>query len=110
MNGHWHLRKEIGIGHIISTMLLTIMLISGYVRIENRLNAFSMHLTSPSHVITDQRLDVVEAQVGRMQVLDDALTKRLDTTVQQTLQSQLEIIRRLERIEDRLNAHDERGP
>jgi len=103
LNGHWHLRREVSVGHLISSVMLFIMLIAGYVDIQVKLKDFSKHIGSPSHENTEMRLDIVESEIARMQVLDEALTTRIDSMLQQTLNSQAEIIRRLERIEDRMN-------
>ena len=105
LNGHWHLRKEVSVGHLISTVVFFFMLIGGWISIEVRLDRMEGHIGSPSHAQTEHRLDIVENEVAQMRVMNDAITNRIDTLLQQSLQSQAEIIRRLERIEDRLNNH-----
>jgi hypothetical protein len=104
--GMWHLRKEISVGHIISTVLLTILLVGGWVDIQERMTLYDMHISSPAHEETEKRLDAAEATIARVVAIDAAIQIRLEDI-------QKEIIRRLDRqdikldrIEDRLNQHD----
>jgi hypothetical protein len=104
INGHWHLKKEVSYGHLVSTAFLILAMVTGWVKVQTQLNDMSTHIGSPSHQQTERRLDLVEAELARMQVLDETITSRMDSMLQQALSSQAEIIRRLERIEDRLNS------
>jgi len=97
---HWHLKREVSYGHIISTILLMLMLITGWVNISDRLTTVetkqSSHLTLPAHLASDKRLDSLEARVG----INEALMIRVDASLN-------DIKDVMRRIEDRLNSHDE---
>ena len=94
----WHLKREVGIGHIVSTLMLTVMLIGGYVRIEKQMQKFDAHISRPAHTNAESRLDAVEKDVTRLEANDTNMQRRLDALA-------VEIIRRLERIEDAVNRH-----
>ena len=103
----WHLKKEISVGHIISTVMLAILLIAGWVEIQNRLQAveteIASHVSLPAHSESERRLDFIESSLAQIHVTDTAIQQRL-------VDIQNEILRRLDRqdikldrIEDRLN-------
>lgn len=96
---HWHLKREVSYGHIISTILLMLMLITGWVNISDRLTTVETkqngHLTLAAHPSSDKRLDSLEARVG----ITEALMMRIDSTLTDIKES-------MRRIEDRLNKHD----
>ena len=103
----WHLKKEVSVGHIVSTVMLAGLLIAGLVEMQNRLQLVEQHTRSPSHMQTEIRLDAVESQLAQVQAVDHAIQQRL-------IDIQNEILRRLDRqdikldrIEDRLNDGDQ---
>lgn len=89
---HWHLKKEVSYGHLVTTIMLVAMLVGGWVNVEKRMTAFQNHLKSGAHLQAERRLDLLESQMAAVSANHIAIANRLD-----------EIIRRLERIEDRLN-------
>lgn len=105
----WHLRREVSFGHIISTIMLAILLVSGWVHVQTQMRIFEDHITAPAHPAADRRMDLLESAVGQIQITDSNLVNRInsvDSQVSNRLDAmQSEIIRRLERIEDRLNQH-----
>jgi hypothetical protein len=93
----WHLKKEVSYGHIISTLLLAILLIGGWVNTQNRIAVLEQHPDLGAHRISEERLDSLEVSVSRIEAVN--------------LSMQKEILRRLDRqdvkldrIEDRLNS------
>ena len=100
INGHWHLRKEVTYGNIISTFLIVITLIIGWGKIQSQVAMFQNHLDSTApHVDAEARLDTIEERIARIEVTDAATLKQFDSL-------QREIISRLDRIENRIDAHD----
>lgn len=106
---NWHIRKEISVGHILTTLTLLITMVAGWYEIQNRLTIVEAHLKTGSHEDNAQRLGKVEAQLARVEAVDQALTARLEVL-------HAEILRRMEhqdttlgRIEDRLNQHMTNG-
>jgi hypothetical protein len=102
----WHLKKEVSYGHIISTIVLIILMIGGWLDIQNRLIILEEHPKKSAHSLTESRLDKLEVAIAAVHAQDVALTTRF-------IDFQEQIIRRLDRqdikldrIEDRLNEHD----
>jgi hypothetical protein len=102
---NWHIRKEISVGHILTTLMLVITMVAGWYEIQNRLSRLEEHTADPAHAGTAQRLREIDAQMARVEAMDTALGVRLESL-------QAEILRRMDRqdtalarIEDRLNDH-----
>jgi hypothetical protein len=102
----WHLKKEVSYGHIISTIILLILMVGGWVGIQTRLAILEEHPKKSAHSLTEKRLDNLESAIAAVHAQDVALTTRL-------VDFQAQLIRRLDRqdikldrIEDRLNKHD----
>ena len=103
---NWHLKKEVSVGHIISTFLLTLMLVGGWIDVQKRMSLYDQHIHAPAHPDSERRLDILEASLAHVNAVDASIQIRLEDI-------QKEIIRRLDRqdikldrIEDRLNKHD----
>lgn len=91
-NGGWHLRKEVTLGTLIALMMMFGGMVLGYVDIKTDLNAFKDHMEKPAHEVAESRLDRLEQGQAAINASAVSIIDRLD-----------EMIRRLERIEDRLN-------
>jgi hypothetical protein len=94
MNGHWHLRKEVTLGSIGTLIIIGLGLIVGYADLKSDMTEMKKHMEAPAHHVTERRLDALEKDMATMSASALAIAQRLD-----------EIIRRLERIEDRLNSN-----
>ena len=103
---NWHLRKEVSVGHIISTLLLAFLLIGAWVETQTRFERMEHHLVSPSHAATELRLDIVEQEMSRVTAVDMALQLRLKDLQDQIIRRLDRHDTKLDRIEDRLNQHD----
>lgn len=102
----WHLKKEVSYGHIISTLVLSGMLIAGWVDVQNRMVILEQHPLTSAHLVAERRLDILETEIAKLNTIDVAIQLRLEDL-------QVQIINRLDRqdvkldrIEDRLNQHD----
>ena len=102
----WHLKKEVSYGHIISTLLLTGMLITGWVDIQNRMTVLEQHPSIGSHLNSEKRLDVLESAMARTIAIDTAMQLRIEDLQVQIIRSLDRQDVKLDRIEDRLNEHD----
>ena len=94
INGHWHLRKEVTLGTLLALIGMFSAMVAGYVDIKSDLQSFNEHVNLPAHADAERRLDRLEAGQSAIIASIEGMAVRLD-----------EIIRRLERIEDRLNAN-----
>lgn len=104
---NWHLKKELSLGHLISTILLIIMMIGGYIDIQKRLATLETHVESPSHSVSaDKRVDNLEARMSRVEAVDSAMAVRLEDLHQEILRRLDRQDVKLDRIEDRLNGGD----
>jgi len=106
---NWHIRKEISVGHLGTTLMVVIAMVAGWYQMQNRLIRLEEHLTSPAHAGAQQRLGQLEEKMARTEAIDAAMAARLESL-------HAEILRRMDhtdvtlgRIEDRLNSHDKRN-
>ena len=92
---NWTFKKEISIGNIISTILLMFILVGVGIKNEQRLVLMETQVNS----LPDLRIKVetLEKQSAHFLAVDNALQRQIT-------QNQTELIRILERIEDRLDA------
>jgi hypothetical protein len=102
----WHLKKEVSYGHIISTVVLVIMMVSGWIDVQKRLIVVEEHLKKPAHLLTETRLDVLESAIAAVHAQDVALTIRLEDLHNDILRRLDRQDVKLDRIEDRINQHD----
>ena len=102
----WHLKKEVSYGHIISTILLAAMMVGSWIEVQNRLHRVEIHLSAPSHDLTERRLDILEAKMVRVDSVNAAMQIRLEDLHQEILRRLDRQDIKLDRIEDRLNSHD----
>lgn len=100
---NWHLKKEVSLGHLVSTVLLAIVMVAGWVNLQTRLATLEMHVKTPAHEYSEKRMDAMAAQMVSLSTKNQAMETRL-------LDLHREILRRLDRqdikldrIEDRLN-------
>jgi hypothetical protein len=109
INVDWHLKKEVSYGHIVSTIVLLILMIGGWIDVQNRLIVLEEHPTKPSHLSTEARLDKLESAIAAVHAQDVALTVRLEDLHKDILRRLDRQDIKLDRIEDRLNKHDTRN-
>ena len=105
---HWHLRKEVSYGHLLSTLLMLGMIIGAWSDIQNRMVILEAHPPSPSHIIAEARLDLLEIEVARINVRDVALEQRVEDLIEQLLRRLDRQNLVLDRIETRVNQHDQK--
>jgi hypothetical protein len=82
-NNKWHLDKRISVGHLITTVAMVAAASMWLLRLEGRID------------LVDQR--------------DAQLNTRIERIDNQRQVRDIEILRRLERIEDKLDAHETRS-
>jgi len=104
-DNNWHLKKEVSVSHIISTVMLAGLMVSGWVDVQNRLSETERHLGTPSHASTEIRLDLIERNLTQVEATDRAVQKRIEDLHQEILRSLARQNDKLDRIEDRLNAN-----
>ena len=103
---HWHLKKEVSIGHIVSTFMLAGLMIGGWVDVQSRLAETERHVGAPSHASTEMRLDLIERSLSRVDETDRAMQQRIESMHQEILRSLARQNDKLDRIEDRLNGNN----
>ena len=102
----WHLKKEVSYGHIISTLMLSALLIAGWIDIQKRIAVLELHPLIGAHNVAERRLDILEAATSKLDTVNIALTLRFEDLQNQIIRSLDRQDIKLDRIEDRLNAHD----
>lgn len=102
----WHLKKEVSVGHIVSTLMLAGLLIAGYIDMKTRVVALEEHTTKPSHHEAEKRLDNLEQSVTRVDAVNAAMQIRLEDMQQEILRRLDRQDIKLDRIEDRLNKNE----
>ena len=103
---NWHLKKELSVGHLISTILLTVIMVGGWLDVQKRLAALESHPAAPAHEVTERRLDLLSAKMTRVEAIDASMQIRLEDLHQEILRRLDRQDIKLDRIEDRLNQHD----
>ena len=109
INVDWHLKKEVSYGHIISTIMLIILMIGGWLDIQSRLIILEEHPGKPAHSLTETRLDKLESAIAAVHAQDVALTIRLVDLHEDLLRRLDRQDIKLDRIEDRINQHDSKS-
>ena len=102
----WHLKKEVSYGHIISTLILASMLITGWIDVQKRMAILEQHPTKAAHEESERRLDMLETTMARTIAVDTAMQLRIEDLQVQIMRSLDRQDVKLDRIEDRLNKHD----
>ena len=102
----WHLRKEVSVGHIVSTAVLLVMLVAGWVETQSRLVVLEQHTTLGAHLVSEGRLDRLEENMARVFAIDTAMALRFEDLQDQIIRRLDRQDVKLDRIEERLNQHD----
>jgi hypothetical protein len=91
-NGHWHLDKRISVGHIVTTVVVVATFAVWLMSIEGRVK------------VNERELMDIRREDAAMEIRLMAQAERLDARIDAQY---AEIIRRLERLDQRLQQHSE---
>jgi uncharacterized protein YabN with tetrapyrrole methylase and pyrophosphatase domain len=103
---NWHIRKEISVGHLGTTLMVIIAMVAGWYDIQNRLDRVEEHVIDPHpHATADQRLNQQELRLVATEATLGAVEKQVSGYQQELLRRMDRQDTTLARIEDRLDQH-----
>lgn len=77
----WHIDKRISVGHLITTLTVTVAVIAWSFRMEGRINLNEVKIQNNEQAIKNLRVDGLSQNaeiIRRLEVMDEKLDRRLE--------------------------------